>query len=60
MPGGLRSRLHRGAPRLLAKQGLGTEMRTMLANIYHWFTGASKPPICNDAKALPDGSTAEL
>jgi ATP/maltotriose-dependent transcriptional regulator MalT len=31
--------------RLLAKEGHRDEARTMLADIYNWFTKASTPPI---------------
>ena len=41
--------------RLLAKQGRRDEARTMLAEIYNWFTEGFDTPDLKDAKALLDG-----
>jgi hypothetical protein len=40
--------------RLLAKQGHGDEARTMLAEIYNWFTEGFDTADLKDAKALFD------
>lgn len=40
--------------RLPASQGRREEARTMLAEIYSWFTEGSTPPILKDARALLD------
>jgi len=40
--------------RLLAKQGHRVEARTILAEIYNWFTEGFDTPDLNDAKALLD------
>jgi predicted ATPase len=40
--------------RLLAKQGRGVEARTMLADIYNWFTEGFDTADLKDAKALLD------
>ena len=44
--------------RLLAKQGHRDEARTMLAEIYNWFTEGFDTPDLNDAKALLDTLSA--
>ena len=38
--------------RLLAKQGRRNEARTMVAEIYNWFTEGFDTPDLKDAKAL--------
>ena len=40
--------------RLLAEQGRRSEARTMLAEIYNWFTEGFDTPDLKDAKALLD------
>ena len=44
--------------RLLAKQGRRVEARTMLADIYNWFTEGFDTADLKDAKALLDELSA--
>jgi hypothetical protein len=46
--------LRRCGARLLAKQGKRDEARTMLADIYNWFTEGFETADLKDAKALLD------
>jgi len=50
----LRLRAITSLARLLAKQGRRDEVRTMLAEIYNWFTEGFDTADLKDAKALLD------